>query len=86
MAKKMTLKERAVKAARAAWPSVGKGDLLVVKGTAIYLAGHRANRLTARERAVVKAAAIWRKDASGQNEVKLCNAVDALARAKGGAR
>jgi hypothetical protein len=55
-----TLRERAWETALRIWPGLKSSPWIRPNVEAIYLAGHRANRLTAKERAVVEAAAAWR--------------------------
>lgn len=54
--KKPTLRERADAACCAVWPGLDPRDGVRIKGARLWLAGHRANRLTKAERAVVEAA------------------------------
>jgi hypothetical protein len=80
MGKKMTLKERAEGFAVNILPWTH-----LEEGAACYIAGHRANKLTRAERAVVKQAVRGRRLGYDMPQF-LKDAVDALARAKGGAR
>jgi hypothetical protein len=86
MGKKMTLCEQANHAAERMWPDLNERDGIRRKSVQLWLAGHRANRLTKAERAVVKAALFWSRCPEQEAERRLMRAVEALARAKGGAR
>jgi len=85
MGKKMTLKERAEGFAVNILPWTH-----LEEGAACYIAGHRANKLTRAERAVVKAAREceqewWSQGSLTRLRQRIAD-LEALARAKGGAR
>ena len=89
MAKKMTLNEQANHAAERTWPDLNERDGIRRKSVQLWLAGHRANKLTRAERAVVKAAVAWARCNPGCDQTSLSALLDAVQRyerAKGGAR
>ena len=88
MGKRITVRKKADAYARWLVPLDPLAKMWVYTG---FIAGHRANRLTRAERAVVKAAVAWARWAPEMRKTKaalapLSDAVEALARAKGGAR
>jgi hypothetical protein len=89
MGKKMTLCEQANHAAERMWPDLNERDGIRRKSVRLWLAGHRANRLTRAERAVVKAVAAYVAELHRYgcaSTGKILDAYDAYDRAKGGAR